>query len=52
MHHLDSSSILATLLTGFFGWLAHITKSDVAVTFTILAGATTVLVNIKKLRKK
>ncbi|MBL0144925.1 MAG: hypothetical protein IPP48_03360 [Chitinophagaceae bacterium] len=51
MHQLDGSSIGATLLTGLFWWLAHITKSDVAVTITILAGLTTIAVNLKKLTK-
>lgn len=52
MQHLDGSSIGATLLTGFFGWLAHVTKSDLATAFTIVAAITTIAVNIKKLRKK
>lgn len=50
MHHLDGSSILGTILTGVFWWLAHITKSDVAVTITIIAGLTTIIVNLKKLK--
>jgi hypothetical protein len=49
---LDGTSIIGTLLTCLFSWIAHITGSDVALTITIIAGLSTILVNVKKLRKK
>jgi sorbitol-specific phosphotransferase system component IIC len=52
MHDLDSSSIFGCTLTLLFGLFAHITKSDVAVTVTIIAGLTTIAINIKKLLNK
>lgn len=52
MHHIDSSSVFGCSLTIFFGWFAHVTKSDLALTVTILAGLTTIALNIKKFIKK
>jgi hypothetical protein len=52
MHHIDSSSVLGCCLTIFLGWFAHITKSDIALTVTIIAGLTTIALNIKKFIKK
>jgi hypothetical protein len=51
MQHLDSSSITGSVLTIFCGVFAHVTKSDVALVVTILAGITTIAINIQKIIK-
>ena len=51
MQQLDGGSTLACCFTLILGLFAHITKSDIAVTITILAGITTILVNLHKLKK-
>ncbi len=51
MMQLDGGSTLACFITVIAGAFAHITKSDIALTVTILAGITTILVNLHKLKK-
>ena len=50
MNH-DMGSITGFIVTAILGLLAHWTKSDVAVYITIMAGVTTVIVNILKIIK-
>jgi hypothetical protein len=52
MQHQDLTSAVGCIITFFAGILALVTKTDVAITVTILAGATTSLLNIKNLLNK
>lgn len=49
MEHTDSGSITAFCITAILGIFAHWTKSDIAVYITIMAGVTTIILNIVKL---
>lgn len=51
MTQLDGGSTLACIVTIVSITFAHVTKSDVALTVTIIAGITTILVNLHKLKK-
>ncbi len=49
MENHDSGSITGFTVTVILGVFAHWTKSDIAIYVTILAGITTITVNILKM---
>jgi hypothetical protein len=49
MEHIDTGSIKGFTITSLLGVFSLWTKSDIAVYITIMAGVTTIIVNIVKL---